>query len=112
MGCWGDRGIPKKGIANLTTAGHWVLLQVGENEKPTRSELFDKIDFDGFHPFIEVFVDSISDIFQSKNSIVFSWFIQNQAQGGPRSTTFYCDTDGRNFLLIPEHILDDLSGLF
>jgi hypothetical protein len=54
-----------------------VLLQVGENKKPTRSELFDKIDFDGFHPFIEVFVDSISDIFQSKNSIVFSWFIQN-----------------------------------
>src|SRR4030042_3783149 len=96
----------------LTAARPGVLPQVGENEKPTRSKLFDKIDFDGFHPFIEVFVDSISGIFQSKNSIVFSWFIQNQAQGGPRPTTFYGATEGRNFLLIPEHILDDLSGLF
>ena len=79
MGCWGDRVIPKKGIINLTTAGHWVLPQVGKNEISTPSKLFDKIYFDRFHPFKEVFINDISDPFQSKNSVIFPWFIQNQA---------------------------------
>jgi hypothetical protein len=112
MGCWGDRVIPKKGIANLTTVGHWVLPQVGKNEKSTPSEFFDKIYFDGFHPFKEVFIDDISDPFQSKSSVVFPWFILNQTQGGPCSAILYCDANRRNFLFIPQHFLDRLSGPF
>ena len=112
MGCWGGRVIPKKGIVNLTTAGYWVLPQVGKNEKSTPSGFFDKIYFDGFYPFKEVFIDGISDSFQSKNSVVFPWFIQSQAQGGPCSAILYCDPNRRNFLFIPEHFFDRLSSLF
>ncbi len=85
---------------------------VGENEKSARSELFDKIDFDGFHPFKEVFIDDISDPFQSKNSVVFPSFIQNQAKGGPCSAILYCDPNRRDFLFIPEHFFDCLSSPF
>jgi len=96
----------------LTAAGPSFLPQVGENKKSATFELFNEIDFDGSHPFKEVFVDDISNTFQSKNSVIFPRFIQNQAQGGPCSASLYGDADGRDFLLIPEHFFDGLSGLF
>jgi hypothetical protein len=96
----------------LTAAGPSFLPQIGENKKSVTSELFNEIDFDGSHPFKEVFVDDISNTFQSKNSVIFHWFIQNQAQGGPCSASLYGDANGRDFLMIPEHFFDGLSGLF
>ena len=89
-----------------------VLSMVGENEKSARSELFDKIYFDRFHPFKEVFIDNASDILHIKDSVIFCWFIQNQAQGGPCSAILYCDPNRRNFFFIPEHFFDCLSGPF
>jgi hypothetical protein len=43
--------------------------------------------------------------------IIFAWFIQNQAQGGPGSATLVIDDpDGRAFILILQGLLDHFSG--
>jgi hypothetical protein len=97
----------------LATTGPAFFSQIGDNEKPAPSGRIDKIHLDGFCSFKKIFVDNISDTFLSKNLVVFAWFIQSQAQGGPRSATLVeYDPDGRDFLLISNGFLDHLTGLF
>jgi hypothetical protein len=102
--------------SNLTsaTAGPAVSLrfQFGRDRESFPVRRIDIIDFNGLYSLKEVFADEISDTLLSKNVVIFAWFIQNQAQRGPRSASLIIDhPNGRNFLLILEGLLDHFSRL-
>jgi hypothetical protein len=95
------------------TAGPAVSLcfQIGRNKESFSVRRIDIIDLDGLYSLKEVLADDISDTFLIKNLVIFAWFIQNQAQRGPRSPTFIIDDpDGRVFLLIFKGLPDHLGG--
>jgi hypothetical protein len=94
------------------TAGPAVFLrfEIGGNEKSVPIRPIDIIHFNRLYPLKEVLADDISDPLLSKNLVIFAWFIQNQAQRGPRSATLVIDDpDGRGLLLILEGLLDHFS---
>jgi hypothetical protein len=99
---------------NLTsaTAGPAVSLcfQIGRDRESLPVRRIDIINLDGLHSVKEILADDIGDTFLSKNLVIFAWFIQNQAQRGPRSAAFVVDhPDGRGFSLIFEGFLDHFS---
>jgi len=69
-------------ILTSATAGPAVSfgLQTGRDRESSPVRRIDKIDLDRLDSLKEVFADDISDPFQSKNLIIFAWFVQNQAQ--------------------------------
>jgi len=96
------------------TAGPAVplCLQIGRDEESPPVRRIDIIDLDRLDSLKEILPDDIGDAFLSKHLIIFAWFIQNQAQRGPRSATLVMDDpDGRDFPLILEGFLDHFSRL-
>jgi hypothetical protein len=94
------------------TAGPAVFLrfQIGRDEETFPVRRIDIINLNGLYSLKEVLADDISDTFLSKNLVIFAWFIQNQAQRGPRSATLVIDDpDGRGLLLILEGFLNHFS---
>jgi hypothetical protein len=94
------------------TAGPAVSLrfQIGRDEESFPGRRIDIIDLNGLYPLKEVLTNEKSDSLLSKNLVIFAWFIQNQAQRGPRSATLVMDDpDGRGFLLILKGLLDHFS---
>jgi hypothetical protein len=84
-----------------------LRLQIGRDEEPSPGRRIDIVDLNGLHPLKEVLTDKKSDPLLSKNLVIFAWFIQNQAQRGPRSATLVMDDpDRRSLLLILEGLLD------
>jgi len=101
---------------NLTsaTAGPAAssCFQIGRDEESVPGRRIDIIDLNGLYPLKEVLADDIGDAFLGKNLVIFAWFIQNQAQRGPRSATLVIDDpDGRGLLLILESFLDHFCRL-
>jgi hypothetical protein len=109
MGCPLSISTPSFLIATSATArpAVSVCFQIGRDEKSFPVRRIDVIHLNGLYPLKEVLANDISDTFLSKNLIIFAWFVQNQAQRGPRSTPFVIDDpNGRVFLLILEGFLD------
>jgi hypothetical protein len=95
-----------------TTAGPAVSLrfQIGRDKESFPGRRIDIIDLNGLYPLKEVLADEKSNPLLTKNLVIFAWFIQNQAQRGPRSATLVMDDpDRRDLLLILEGFLDHFS---
>jgi hypothetical protein len=85
-------------------------LQIRRDKKSSPVRGLDEIDLNGLDSLEEVLADDIGDTFLSENLVIFAWFIQNQAQRGPRSATLVVDDPNRrNFLLVFEGLLDHFS---
>jgi hypothetical protein len=70
-------------ISATTGTAAFGRFQIGRNGESVPHRRIDKIDFDRLYPLKQFLADDVSNPFLIKHLIIFAWFIQNQAQGGP-----------------------------